>query len=339
MPHPNRKLILGAGLLVVGTGVYWWAEKWRPPAQPSPTLAEDTQPPLPQDPADLKPVTNVGLPWQVRVATLDRVLQARCGEAEFAYLYGLLENGMPKGDQPENWYVVANEVMEQVARRDPDDERFSSRLLKFLADARQPLVLRDYAVQHLATWINPGAQNERDAVPPPATGSGTVPPGEPKKPGSLRSPGSTEAVLKGLVAAALNPELADSTVPGTTCMMLVDLSQTPDGPDCRAALAALNPWLRAALADGSKLSTPLRVSAVQAAALAPDEFRPTLREIAYREHGQSVVRLPAIAALARCGDASDLARLQKIGVGAPELSYAAEDAHRTLTARIKVSPP
>ncbi len=89
------------------------------------------------------------------------------------------------------------------------------------------------------------------------------------------------------------------------------------------------------------LATPIRVSAVQAAGvIAPDEFRPVLRGIAFSETGQSSLRLPAIAAIGQCGEAADLEELQRIIEAFPELSYAARDAHRTLSNSIAraVSP-
>jgi hypothetical protein len=141
-------------------------------------------------------------------------------------------------------------------------------------------------------------------------------------------------VLAGLAAAATRPELQGTTIPGTACMVLVDLSRVPGGPDCSAALATLRPWLAAALAGDSELSVAARVSAVHAAALDPGRFRPALRGLAFREHGQPALRLPAIAALAGCGDASDLARLRDIAVGAPDLALAADDARNLLASRL-----
>jgi hypothetical protein len=118
-------------------------------------------------------------------------------------------------------------------------------------------------------------------------------------------------------------------------MMLVDLVRAPGEVDCSPAITALKPWLHLALQDGSSLCTPVRVSAVQAAGvLAPLEFRPTLRRIAYQEMGQSSLRLPAIAAIARCGEAADLAKLQQIARTHPDLFYAAQDAGAVLTSSL-----
>jgi hypothetical protein len=342
MPKFRPKLVVAAVvLLMAGVGVYvFWPGKNQPlTALHSVAPVVPDLPALPPAPEALKNLTDIALPWQVRVEALRQALKAQSGEDEFAYLYRLLERGAPPAEQPEHWYVIANDIMEQLSRLDPNEARFSTRLLVYLNDIRQPLVLRDYAVQHLATWINPRAQNFRvvPALPMPAhpgVAATGVPPSELAR---LRSPAINEAVLNGLVAAAMNPQLEGSTIPGTTCMMLVDLSRTGSGVDCLAALTALKPWLSAALADGSKLSMPQRVSAVQAAALTPQEFRPVLRDLAYQQSGHLALRLPAIATLAQCGDASDLEKLRKISASAPELTFAADDAHRTLTARLGVA--
>lgn len=121
-------------------------------------------------------------------------------------------------------------------------------------------------------------------------------------------------------------------------MMLVNLVRSPGNVDCSQAIASLKPWLALALQDGSSLSTPVRVSAVQAAGvLAPLEYRPTLRRLAYQENGQSSLRLPAIAAIAHCGENADLERLQQIARTHPELYYAAKEAGSTLATRL--APP
>jgi hypothetical protein len=321
----SPKLLIGIALpAAVAGSVLVWAWKFRqPPAQGSAAPAAARAQAPPAVPEALKPLTDTASPWQVRVELLRRTLNAGGGEAEVAGLYGLLEKGAPKGELPEHWYVIANAIMEELRLHDPDESRFPAKLLAFLNDPRQPLVLRDYAVQHLATWINPRGRNFRP-VTGPAGDTG----------GHLRSREVNETVLRGVVAAAMNPELEGSTVPGTACMMLVDLSRVPSGPDCRAAVAALNPWLHAALADGSKLAMPLRVSAAHAAVLAPGEFLSALRGIAYSERAEPPLRLSAIAALASCGDASDVERLGTISAAAPELAFAANEARGALGSRL-----
>lgn len=309
-------LILAALVLTCGGGVYAW--KARSPSPVATVIApvrHSRRAPVNPTPSLMATISDSGQPWQVRIDHLRKDLQDKCGEPEILALYQLLAQGQPKGELPEHWYVIANDLMAQLRLRDPDPQRFSSKMLGLLRDPQQPPVLRDYAVQHLTTWINPRTQE--------AVGATCV----------AGSEISTH-VLQSLVSAATDPALEQTSIPGTTLMMIVDLVRSHCSVNCDAAIATLKPWLATALQDGSNLATPTRVSAVQAVGvLAPQEFLPILRNIAYQENGQSSLRLPAIAALGQSGDAADLAKLQQIARTHPELAYAARDAHRVIVTR------
>jgi hypothetical protein len=318
----SPKLLIGIALPAALAGaVLIWAWKFRqPPAQGSAAPAAPRAQAPPAVPEALKPLTDVALPWQVRVEVLRRALKSRCGEDELVYLYRLLETGAQRGEAPEHWYVVANDIMEQLKLRDPDASRYCTRLLALLDDARQPPVLRDYAVQHLAAWLDP-----RRPMPPGAAGpAGRI--------AALRS-----SVISALAQTATDPSIATTSIPGTVLMALINLSHV-DAPACAPAFAALRPWLAGALADGSKLSPSVRVSAIHAAAAAaPADYLPVFRGVAFRRDAPPALRLAAIAAIAACGDNSDLAPLRAIPAATPALAFAANDAIRALSTRL--NPP
>ena len=304
--------------LVGGVGVYVWkggglTSLSPTTAPPDRTRSESVKKDLPPR---LAAVNDPGKPWQKRIEDLRHNLATSCTEPDIHYLYQLLAQGPSKGESTEGWYVVANDLMEQLCLHDADAQRLSSTLLGILHDTKQSEVLRDYAVQHLATWLNPRSHQANAAVAAPG-------------------PEVTGMVLDALVTAATDPTLEKSTIPGTTLMMLVDLSRSgSEGVDCSAAVDRLKPWLTAALGDGGNLSAPVRVSAIQAAGtLAPDEFRPLLRRIAYQESGQSSLQLPAIAALGQSGEAEDIEKLQNIARTNPALSYAAKEASKLIMSR------
>lgn len=303
-----------------GAGVFTWKIQNRPtphtgtaaplrPSRPAPR-------PLPQ-PTRLDFLTDISLPYQVRITQLRNTLAAECSEPELRFLYLLLETAPPKGELPEHWFVIANDIMTRILNYETDPQRFSTRFTGLLDDPRQPEVIRDYAVQYLAAWINPRSARATAAslaTPPPEIAA---------------------EILHSLAAASTDPDLAQSSIPGTTLMMLIDLTRSSSGVDCSQAIATLSPWLAHALAEGSTLSNSTRVSAVSAAGiLAPAEFRPVIRRIAYQENGTSSLRLPAIAVLGQAGEAEDLAKLREIAATAPELTYAAQDAVVILEARI-----
>lgn len=265
-----------------------------------------------------------GQPWQLRIDLLRKALSEECGEPEIRELYELMAKGAPHGELPEHGYVIANEIMEQLLRHDSDPQRFSSSLLQVLHDSRQPLVVRDYAVQHLVTWLTLHPPQAQVQATDPSRLSSAAP-----------SPEITAHVFQSLIAAATDPELEQTTIPGTTLMMFMNLARQPGGVDLSEATETLKPWLTRALEDGSILSAPIRVSAIQAAGiLDPEGFRPVIRNIAYAENGQSSLRLPSIAVLGQCGENADLEKLRHIASTHPELSYAAQDAITSLTSRL-----
>ena len=276
--------------------------------------------PLPVRPAPsvtrLDFLTDLGQPYEVRINLLRTILATECSEPEIRYLYQLLAQGAPKAEVPEHGFVITNAIMGQLLSHETDASRFAEKFTALITDGRQPEVVRDYAVQYLASWLNPRPAQATKVLAAP-------------------SPEITAQILKSLVSAATDPSLGQTTIPGTTLMMLVELTRTGSGVDCRESIVTLRPWLGQALADGSTLSQSVRVSAVIAAGvLAPDEFRPTLRKIAYRSGGATVLQLPALAGLGQSGEATDLPQLQKIAATQPALAYAAADASRVLATRL-----
>lgn len=314
-------------LAVFGVAGFFAWKNLNRPAPPGATAEAPPRAPLASRRASPQPtrlnfLSDTSQPYQVRIDQLRSLLVDGCSEPELRFLYQLLEKAPPASELPEHWYVIANDIMAMVHTHETDPQRFSSQLIGLLNAPHQPEVIRDYAVQHLATWLNPGS-SQSGATRLPAA-----------------SPEIAAEVLDSLAAATTDPALEQSTIPGTTLMMLVELIRSNSGVDCSHAIATLKPWLGEALRDGSTLANPIRVSAVTAAGiLAPEEFRPLIRKIAYQENGSSSLRLPAIAALGQAGEADDLPKLREIAASSPELTYAAQDAATTLVARLALVDP
>jgi hypothetical protein len=322
-----RKLLPYLLLAVFGVAGF---VAWKNLNSPAPTRATAEVPFLaPLSPRRASPqfsrlifLTDASQPYQVRIDQFRNILVDGCSEPELRFLYQLLEKAPPASELPEHWYVLANDIMVMIHTHETDPQRFSSQLIGLLNAPHQPEVIRDYAVQHLATWLNP-VSSQAGATRLPAA-----------------SPEIAAEVLASLAAAVTDPALAQSTVPGTTLMMLVNLTRSNSGVDCTQAIATLKPWLGEALQDGSTLANPIRVAAVSAAGiLAPGEFRPLIRSIAYQENGGSSLRLPAIAALGLAGEEQDLAKLRAIAASSPELTYAAQDAVTALVSRLGLVDP
>jgi hypothetical protein len=273
-------------------------------------------------PTRLDFLSDLSQPYQVRIQTLQNTLETECSEPEIRYLYQLLEKGPAAAEIPEQGFMVANEVMGQLIKHETDRTRFASHFIALLNDPRQPAVIRDYAVQFLGSLVDPRK----------VYGSGN--------PKAIGLPLEvTEQVLKSLVSAATDPLLSQTSVPGTTLMIFVDLARSGDALNCGPSIATLKPWIGQALSEGSSLSLACRVSAVIAAGiLAPEDFRPTLRKIAYQPDGEGALQLCALASLGQSGDAADLPKLQHVAATHPTLAYAASEAGRALTARLTIEP-
>jgi hypothetical protein len=295
-----------------------------PRQAPTPTVTtlEKTTVPTRSGPRRPPPESRLGFlrdttqPWQVRVERLrDLFADGGCAEHELLELYALLAAGAPATEIPEHGYVLANDLMTQLTQRDPDRQRFANQLTQILQDPKQPSVIRDYCVQYLASMIRPQLQTTLLPLPAP-------------------TPEVVTQVLNALVAATLQPQNQPSTIPGTTLMMLVSLAHSGEAETIRPAIDKLKPWLADALNGTANLALPVRVSAIQAAGLlAPIEFRPLVRQLAFGDGQNLAIRLPSIAALGQCGELSDLPQLATVVSHFPDLSYAVQDARLAITTR------
>lgn len=288
-----------------------------PPAAPAPAAAQ--RPPTADEMARFAFFTDGAIPHQLRISMLRQTFAEGCSSADLACLYQLLLETKPPGrDGEEIRFVLANDLMGQLCRHDPDPDRFTGRLVSYMGDSSRHPVLRDYAVQHLAAWLDPRRALPRGSVPP-ATGWS-----------ALRA-----SVLAALARTASDPALAATTVPGTVLMSLCSLSRT-DREICAEAFATLRPWLASALGGDSNLSLPVRVSAVHAAASAdPAGYLPVFRAIAYRPDGTPAIRLAAINAIGRFGSQSDLPSLREVSASTPSLAVGVAAAVRSLSSRAK----
>jgi hypothetical protein len=309
-------------LVVMGTAGMWlWREnRSKAVADVEVSNARHSSPPPRQSVPSatrLDFITDLSQPYQVRINLLHNTLSSECSEPELRYLYQLLAQGAAAAEIPEHGYVIANDIMNQLLSHETNPQRFASNFTALLNDSHQPEVIRDYAVQYLVSWLNPrSAQVSTTALAAPSSEI-------------------TAQVMKSLVTATIDPALGQTSIPGTTLMMLVDLTRSDSGVDCRSSIATLKPWLSRALGEGSTLTLAIRVSAVVAAGiLAPEDFRPTLRKIAYQPDSSGALQLPALASLGQAGDATDLTKLQKVAATQPTLAYAAADACRTIAARL-----
>jgi len=96
-------------------------------------------------------LTNNKLKWRERVEFLQNIDYSALNSEDTELLYKLMKYRAPsssKRDQ-EAWFVVANEIMEQMRMHDLDKGKFNTVMLELAHDAGLNPVLRDYSIQHL----------------------------------------------------------------------------------------------------------------------------------------------------------------------------------------------
>jgi hypothetical protein len=295
-------------------------------------------------PAHLAPLLDVSVPYQVRIDLLRNATIAGLSAKDVNFLYELLEKDLPLGERAESWYMLINDVMEQLRKQIADDlagERYSAVLLGVLRNEKRSYVLRDYSIQHLMAWACPSLAPRDSSIPPSIESAGLA-----------SSIDQVQAILQEIAHVAVNESVtADQSLAGTSLMMIVNIARrnTPQnasasqpmlGPeaDLTAAVKVVKPFLEKALRIDSEINTPTRVSAIQAAAvLAGKEFHPAIQALAYDERVESALRLSSIAALASCGNTDDLAKILTIAQSNPTLSYAARDAHAVLSQKLNLT--
>ena len=255
--------------VLIAAGVMAWRNFHSAPPRPTAEEFTSLRPDRPSRTASshLDFLADTSIPYQLRISRLRDHFATGCSVSDLRTLYQLLETPAPTGELPEHSYVIANDIMQLILTHETDPQRYADRFSALLNSPNQPEVIRDYAVQFLAAWLNPLATQSTSTRLPAA------------------SPELASEITQSLAIAATDPALAHTTIPGTTLMMLADLTRTASTADYTAAVEILKPWLALALQENSSLPNPTRVSAVSAAALlAPAEFRPVLRDIAYGEN-------------------------------------------------------
>ncbi|MFC4991954.1 hypothetical protein [Rubritalea tangerina] len=202
--------------------------------------------------------------WQVRVDQLRRLDASTLNATEVDYLYGLLRHA-PSGN-PEAWWVVVNEVMEQIVKQSIAPERITGSLAGLIGDQSLDPVLRDYAIQHLSIHLKEESEAEAQGF---------------------------EAIRAAIVA----PENQHNSIPGTALVALSTL-QEAQPTMVHAQFTALESYLDPLIRGEVAASVATRTSAINAVALVGAEsYLPAVRTLAQAEGGNDSVRLSAIAAL------------------------------------------
>jgi HEAT repeat protein len=297
--HPHHSLetmktILLSTLSILALVLLAWQflpDTDEPADQPAPEPDESTPPVTePAEPPFSERFAHLADP---RINPDDRVEELRqldartLSEADVNSLYAYLTDraGAPRNEE---WWLVLNEIMEQIRLQAIAPELIVPTFLSILLDPNEAEVPRDYALQHLAQWITPNPQgldipHEQD----------------------LRL---IRDALAGIIRVIPEPGLGRTTIPGTGLIMLNLMQNAPFADQLlRSALGNLGSWIkRTVLGQNPDASDVLRGEAIQTVAdFLLDEHAHYLRELAHDPRQSPDLRLRAIAALGDLGHPAD----------------------------------
>lgn len=234
----------------------------------------------------LERILNPTIHWEERVhavAELPRYLDTSTRTSLFDYL-----TNKPEGEPQNNWYLVANEIMQTLRERELPAGFYTGHLVALIESGTADAVIRDYAVQHLSQWV-----------------SGIVPTAK------ETDPAQVSAAFSAMCCQAAAVENGHLTLVGTTLNALADLlvhsesSISAKREDFQKIAIKI-----ASTADGS-VSAFNRASALQAAArLDAPELPELCRQLVHRPDLAPDLRLGSVAALGLVGNAADVALLQ-----------------------------
>ena len=313
MKH-KRFITIACLSLFAAVAVAWLfsSKKSAPSAEPSPAAQNITKQPRPDSTkSSWSALTQDDLPAYQRLE-LARQLPTSLQDRDVAALFAAMDH-TPSSGSEEGWYVVLNEIMEQMRRYGLGSEQYAARLGAMIADSSRPEVVRDYAIQHLALWIAPGNPDQ-------------VPHEQDKE----RIAQSLQIISQALQA----PGVAETSMPGTALLTLADISPNLPPELAAATWAALQPYLTELISGKTNAALSTQVSALQAVARTQQlQFLPTIRAIAASETADPSLRLSSIACLGTYANPADKAFLQTITSQNTRFRYAAQSALQRLTAQ------
>ena len=252
-------------------------------------------------------LTNHTLPTHVRL-DIARSIDTGLSTTAVDYLLSTFTHNPPHQFR-EQWWLVLNEIMEQMRKKGAAADRLGPALTALVMDDGQSEVVRDYAIQHLSLWIAPPASDA---------------PGESSKENSV-------AALKAIAATITDPGVAHTSIPGTAIMALT--AATEHLPrETPPVWRQLDPALIAILKGETHGSLATRTTIIQSVALrGSSDHLPLIRQFARDEKMDPSLRLSSIAALGIYRSTEDRAYLQQIATGGTRYRHAAQAALKKLS--------
>ncbi len=235
-------------------------------------------------------IRNSGLHWEERVEAV-RDLPQDLDSATLDALFGFLAENA--GEDNEHWYLVANEIMEVLWKRNIAPDQYAAQLQALIASKTIDPVIRDYAAQHLAQWISGVGGDSREIAPR-----------------------EIDSAFATMIKVAARPENGHLTLCGTTVNALTD-AVINGSPAMQAKSPKVTELALKILSDPSA-ATFNRASAMAAAArLRSPGLAILCREFLGSDETPPDIQLGSIAALGFVGSDQDLALLESMRSTSP----------------------
>lgn len=253
-------------------------------------------------------LTDPSLPVETRL-NLARQISRDLSQEDVDLLFELLRY-QPASHNREHWWVVMNEIIEQMRRKGVAADRLGNELIALVKDTGQSEVSRDYAVQHLSLWV----------APP----SGNIP--------AESSPETRVQALDAIAAAITDPSIAHTSIPGTALMALTAASSHL-APEMMAPVwEALDPAMSSMLKGETRVPLSTRTTVIQSVAMrGSTEHLPLVQSMARDEKINPSMRLSSIAALGVYRSESDRDYLTSLTKSKTRYRYAAQSALKKLS--------
>lgn len=249
-------------------------------------------------------ITQDNLPRHQRLDLVHQITENLDSE-DTAILFSTMRH-VPASGSEADWYVILNELMGQMSTHGVGADQYSTHLGELIADTSLPEVVRDYAIQHLASWIAPPTP---DQVP------------------HEQDPELIRQSLAHIVTALQDPAAADTSIPGTALLMLTDISANLPEEVTAPSWQTLEPFLSGLFADEISTSLPTQVSAIQAVGrTGQEQYLPVIRDFAATESTDPSLRLSSIASLGFYGSPADHSLLKQIASQNTRFRFAAQAA-------------
>ena len=241
-----------------------------------------------------------------------RQISGSLSKQDNAALFAAMDH-TPRSGGEEDWYVILNEIMEQMRRHGLGSDEYAAKLGEIITDSGRTEVVRDYAIQHLALWIAPG---NPDQVP------------------HEKNPALVGQSLSHIATAIQDPTVSNTSIPGTALLALADISPNLPAKTITATWSSLEPYLQGVISGETNTQLSTRVSAIQAVSLTGQQsYLPAIRSFAASETVDPSVRLSSIASLGSYAEPEDQTLLELLATRDSRYRYAAQSALKRLASQ------